>query len=314
MRAFSAFFGVVVVPLTYALSRRMFGRGAGILAAVLAALSPAYEWYSWEIRMYSLTPVLAALTTYLLVRAIGASRLRPRALMGWMLVSLVAIFTHYSSVSLLLAHALFVVPALIVRTRRIRASYVAAFVLISLAIVAAVFFLPGISSSFRQILNLLLLNASQPRPEPVSLLAIIHDVLGASTFGMNAADPTGGWLEVAVAAVVVVGVVLPLSRARLGQRALMAVSIATPILFWSALSHVLENRPSFATSSSYCPRCTRCSAMSARFSQTGLSPRRVQWRLENGKGRNRHRPHRVCPWRQHIWASAHLRAVAELAG
>jgi hypothetical protein len=162
-----------------------------------------------------------------------------------MLVSLAAIFTHYSSVSLLLAQGIFVVPALIVRVRRIRASYVAALGLVGAAIVATVFFLPGISASFRQILNLLLLNASQPRPEPVSLIAIIHDVLGASTFGMNAADPTGGWLELVIAAVVVAGVVLPLSRIRLGQRALMALSIATPILFWSALSHVLENRPSF---------------------------------------------------------------------
>jgi hypothetical protein len=245
MRAFSAFCGIVVVPLSYAAGRRLFGRGAGILAGLLAALSPAYQWYSWEIRMYSLTPVLAAVTTYLLARAIGEKRLRPLALAGWAAMSLVAVFTHYSSVSLLLAHGIFVLPALLSRLRRIRPIYIAGLALIGVAAVAAVFFLPGISTSARQILNLLLLNASQPRPSPVSVIAIIHDVLGASTFGMNAADPSGGWLETAIAAAVVAAAVLPLNRARLGQRALMAASIATPILFWSALSNVLENRPSF---------------------------------------------------------------------
>jgi len=245
MRAFSVFCGILLVPLSYVAGRRLFGRGAGVIAGVLAALSPAYQWYSWEIRMYSLTPLLAALTMYLLARAIGAKHFRPLAFAGWAAMSLVAVFTHYSSVSLLIAQAAFVFVSLFLRVRRFRGRYLAALALIGVASMAAAFFLPGISNSARQILSLLLLNASQPRPEPVSLIAIIHDVLGASTFGMNAADPTGGLLEAAVAAVVVAGVFLPLSRVRLSERALTAASIVTPVLFWSALSHVLENRPSF---------------------------------------------------------------------
>ncbi len=245
LRAFSAYCGVIVVPMTYVLGRRLFGGRTGIFVAFLAALCPAYEWYSWEVRMYSLMPMLAAFATYLLVRALVGRRIRPRALFGWAIVSLLSVLTHYSAVSLLVAHGLFLAPVFFIRARRFRTQGVAALLLVGGASIALAYVLLSPAAGASQITNLLFRNFSQSQLEPVSMISIIHDVLGASTFGMNAADPTGGWLEAGIALLVILGVVLPLSREDLGRRSLLALSIGTPIVFWTALSYILENRPSF---------------------------------------------------------------------
>jgi len=86
LRFFSLWFGVLCVPLTYALGRRLArherppksagrpsrkeGRTAGAIAALLVACSPYLVWYSQEVKMYTLVPVLALLSLYALRRAV----------------------------------------------------------------------------------------------------------------------------------------------------------------------------------------------------------------------------------------------------
>ena len=70
MRFFSLIFGVLCVPLIYALGRRLFDPLTGLLAALLVALSPYLTWYSQEVKMYTLVPALALLALYVLQRAI----------------------------------------------------------------------------------------------------------------------------------------------------------------------------------------------------------------------------------------------------
>ena len=69
MRFFSLFFGVLCVPLVYALGRRLFSRPAGFLGALLMTASPYLIWYSVEVKMYTLVPALALLAIYALRRA-----------------------------------------------------------------------------------------------------------------------------------------------------------------------------------------------------------------------------------------------------
>jgi hypothetical protein len=71
MRFLSLFFGVLCVPLTYVLGRRLFNRQAGFVAALLVAVSPYLTWYSQEVKMYTLVPALTLLAIYALRHALS---------------------------------------------------------------------------------------------------------------------------------------------------------------------------------------------------------------------------------------------------
>jgi len=92
LRYFSALFGVLAVPLTYALGRRLLGRPASLFAAILTAASPYLTWYSQEVKMYSLVPALALLAIYGLRRAVDGGGWR------WWAVQVgattLALYTH----------------------------------------------------------------------------------------------------------------------------------------------------------------------------------------------------------------------------
>jgi len=70
LRFFSLFFGLLTVPLLYALGRRLLGTTAGLVAALLLAVSPYHVWYSQEGKMYALVAFLAVLSLYLFARAL----------------------------------------------------------------------------------------------------------------------------------------------------------------------------------------------------------------------------------------------------
>ncbi len=70
LRFFSLLFGVLMVPLSAMLGRRLLNRTAGLLAALFVATSPYLVWYSQELKMYSLVPFLALLALYALHRAV----------------------------------------------------------------------------------------------------------------------------------------------------------------------------------------------------------------------------------------------------
>src|SRR6185437_15893284 len=79
VRFLSLVFGVLAIPLLYVLARRTLGRAAGIVAAMLATVSPFWIYYSQEARTYSLVTALVILAAYLLVRASDPATLSPRA-------------------------------------------------------------------------------------------------------------------------------------------------------------------------------------------------------------------------------------------
>jgi uncharacterized membrane protein len=112
VRFLSLFFGVLTIPLMYVTARRLFtptpsplprgtgeGMGVGVFAALLAALSPLYLWYSQETRMYTLTTFLLLLSSYVLLRALCPASFRGEGWGGsWLLFALTniaALYTHY---------------------------------------------------------------------------------------------------------------------------------------------------------------------------------------------------------------------------
>ncbi|MGD1991640.1 MAG: glycosyltransferase family 39 protein [Anaerolineae bacterium] len=84
LRFFSLWFGVLAVPLTYVLGRRLLGRASGVFAALLSAASAYLTWYGQEVKMYTLVPALALLAVYALRRAVEGGGAR------WWVVQVVA--------------------------------------------------------------------------------------------------------------------------------------------------------------------------------------------------------------------------------
>ena len=119
----SVFFGVLTVPLLWALARRLFRGGgarvAGLAAASLGAFSPAYVYYAQEARMYTQLVFLGSLAGYALLRA-GQAWGRP-LLVWWLTFVLAAaaiLYTHYFGVFLLLAYGFCALAAWLTRGRR----------------------------------------------------------------------------------------------------------------------------------------------------------------------------------------------------
>ena len=72
----SVCFSLLTVALMWSLARRLFGAGhagqiAGLVAALLAAISPLYVYFAQEARMYAQLTFLCALAGYALLRANG---------------------------------------------------------------------------------------------------------------------------------------------------------------------------------------------------------------------------------------------------
>ncbi|MBI5879845.1 MAG: glycosyltransferase family 39 protein [Chloroflexi bacterium] len=93
LRYLSLASGVLCVPLFYHLGRRLLGEPAGWIAAVLAALSPMYVWYSQEARMYMPTVLFVLLSAFFFWRWLA----RPTWLtwIAWTLANLVAVYLHF---------------------------------------------------------------------------------------------------------------------------------------------------------------------------------------------------------------------------
>ncbi len=88
--------GVLAVPLLYVLGRQLGGRGLGLAAAAVAALSPFLVFYSQEARMYTL---LVAFVTAAGCFAWKATQLLPVRtwLPGYVCASALALYTHFYS-------------------------------------------------------------------------------------------------------------------------------------------------------------------------------------------------------------------------
>jgi len=115
----SVLFGILAVPLLFALARRLTGRrGVALLAASLLALSPLHTWYSQDARMYALYVCLVLATTWLFIRLVqgqaGPSADRRRTL-HWgalVVVSALAYCTHYFALFLPLVQFVFLAMTL----------------------------------------------------------------------------------------------------------------------------------------------------------------------------------------------------------
>ena len=111
----SVAWAVLLVPLFYAAGRRFWNGRAGLLAALLGAASPFYQWYAQEARMYTMVAALGLLALYALDR--GVEERRTPWLLTAGLAAAAAAYTHY--LALLLVPVLGVRALLAARPRQL---------------------------------------------------------------------------------------------------------------------------------------------------------------------------------------------------
>ena len=107
VRYFSVLWGVLGVTAVFQLGKQLATPQVGPSAAFLLAISPFHIWYSQEARMYSFLPTLLILAHVALVAVLKKSSKR-----YWLLYFLAmgtAVFTHYFTFLILLAHAIFAI-------------------------------------------------------------------------------------------------------------------------------------------------------------------------------------------------------------
>ena len=99
LRLPSPIFGALTVPSTFAIGRHLAGARVGVLAAAMLAIQPLAVWHSQEARPYALLTLLVALALWLVARP-GGLRM-PAAIVGYALVTALALYTHYGAALLL---------------------------------------------------------------------------------------------------------------------------------------------------------------------------------------------------------------------
>jgi len=102
VRGLSVIFALATVPVLYALGTRIFGSRAGIIAALLLTVNAFFIHYAQEARSYSLVLLLVTLSSYFFV--ISIERPSWRSWIGYVICSVLAVYSHLFAVFVLLTH------------------------------------------------------------------------------------------------------------------------------------------------------------------------------------------------------------------
>jgi uncharacterized membrane protein len=92
LRMPSVLFGVALVIATYRAGKQYFGPRTGLYAAGLSAVTPLTIFYAQQVRMYTLLPLLALLSTYYLIEALEEGKKSSWA--GYVIATTLCLYTH----------------------------------------------------------------------------------------------------------------------------------------------------------------------------------------------------------------------------
>jgi len=197
LRFLSACFGTLAVPVVWAIGRRCFGVGEGVLAALLVALLPFCVHHAQEARMYALLMLLATISTYALLKIL-ALRCREgdgilRVSILYQIATLGALYTHYAAWLLLGAQI-----AVVILSRRGRARlgwWVARWAVLGLIFLPwGIYALSGVSANL----------ADRQRAGGLGLLDFTWRLLQVMVGGYAAWDSVPGQLATCIVILLVV--------------------------------------------------------------------------------------------------------------
>jgi mannosyltransferase len=154
----SVVFGMLLIPLAYALARRLLGRAVALWAALLVAISPFNLWYSQEVRMYTLGAALGLVTLWCALRIadqINKSTIQQtskpterRWLVGYVLAAVAGLYVLYYFGFLLVTLNLLVIGYFLLNRRYRRLGI---WLLAQVAVL--VLYLPWLPIAWRQATN-----------------------------------------------------------------------------------------------------------------------------------------------------------------
>lgn len=117
LRVPSALFGVAVVGLTYVVGAKIFDEWAGVVAAAVVCVSTFHLYYSQEARMYSLLVLLTLASYYFFVDLAEGEAHGRWTVLGYVLVSVLLLYTHVYGLFVVLAQSAYLVPRMVLAGR-----------------------------------------------------------------------------------------------------------------------------------------------------------------------------------------------------
>ena len=110
----SLVFGMALIPLIYALGRRLYDEPTALLAAALTAISPFHVWYSQEVRMYTIGAALGLICLRCALQFVSGAEVsgpsvHRRSLVVYVLAATAGLYTLYYFAFLLVALNVWVV-------------------------------------------------------------------------------------------------------------------------------------------------------------------------------------------------------------
>lgn len=250
VRLWAALLGTAIVPLVWALGRRLFGSRAGLFAAALIAVNPLCIYYSQEARGYSMLPFFVIASAYFWVVAAKRTRWWPFGLFASLTLAL-AFYSHYCAVLWIASLPLSML--VMARSRRGDSRIVPNLFWLDLKTLAASFVL--ISPWLMVFLDKATTTVSVadfwiPKPTAKTLLISLENMLA----GFQAPSIPGLLATALVTALAVLGLGAALIRGPRRGVLLVAVNASLPIVLAFAISRLAKN-------SIYLDRCLIASAV-----------------------------------------------------
>lgn len=177
VRYLSVFFGVLQIPLIYRLGSSLFDKRIGLGAAALATFSPTLIYYSQEVRMYSLLPTLALVSSWFAWQAAKSNRTHDWIL--YAIASAVGVYVHYAYLSVLLFQNIFFAPLAL---KMLRTGYAFAWKWIATQITLVLIFMPQVSFMLNEV-SIYPAQVSTP-PDLQSVLSRIPSALPTIWMGL----------------------------------------------------------------------------------------------------------------------------------
>jgi mannosyltransferase len=107
-RNLSLLFYLLSIPAAYAVSKFLTkSKQIGLYVATLFSISPFLNWYGNELRMYSLLVLIVLSSHYLFLKVYLAKKANWQIWLGYIVISLVGIYTHYFYFFIILCQYIF---------------------------------------------------------------------------------------------------------------------------------------------------------------------------------------------------------------